>query len=71
MYYHIFFQTYMIILMFHRNAAMARMKANQINIANRTPASVPVTTFSEVQGNMVCNILKLFTVYFKLYTVYF
>ena len=32
---------------------MARMKTNQINIANRTPTTVPVTTFSEVQGNMV------------------
>lgn len=34
------------------NAAMARMKANEINITSRTAADNPVTAFTEVQGNM-------------------
>ncbi|CAH2055810.1 unnamed protein product, partial [Iphiclides podalirius] len=35
------------------NAAMARMKANAINISQNTqPVSAPATAFSEVQGNM-------------------
>lgn len=39
---------------------MARMKANEITIPNRTPTSVPVTAFSEVQGNMVCFIMNFY-----------
>ncbi|CAH2087974.1 unnamed protein product [Euphydryas editha] len=34
------------------NAAMARMKANEMNITSRTAVNNPVRAFTEVQGNM-------------------
>ncbi|XP_041969880.1 AN1-type zinc finger protein 2A-like [Aricia agestis] len=34
------------------NAAMARMKANEVNLAAKTPQPIQVSAFSEVQGNM-------------------
>ncbi|CAG9571817.1 unnamed protein product [Danaus chrysippus] len=34
------------------NAAMARLKAKEVNLPNRTPAAVAANNFTEVQGNM-------------------